>query len=131
MKFVIIGGDAAGMSAALAAEGRGARVVLATKSALGASNTGRAQGGIQAADKPNDSPITHYLDMMGGGHFTNDPDLVEALVKEGKVINSPIDAACDRQHEEAALALWETIGQRDPAAAKAIGIIKDWRKTLK
>lgn len=56
---------------------------------------------------------------------------VEALVKAGKVINSPIDDACDRMHEEAALQLWDKIGQRDPAAAKAIGIIKDWRKTLK
>jgi TRAP-type C4-dicarboxylate transport system substrate-binding protein len=56
---------------------------------------------------------------------------VEALVKEGKVINSPIDDACDRLHEQAAMALWDQIGQRDPAAAKAIAIIKDWRKTLK
>ena len=56
---------------------------------------------------------------------------VEELVKAGKVINSPIDDACDRMHEEAALQLWDKIGQRDPAAAKAIGIIKDWRKTLK
>jgi len=56
---------------------------------------------------------------------------VDDLVKAGKVIKSEIDAACDRKHEEAALALWDKIGQRDPAAAKAIGIIKDWRKTLK
>ena len=52
-------------------------------------------------------------------------------MKEGKVINSPIDDACDRLHEQAAMALWDQIGQRDPAAAKAIAIIKDWRKTLK
>ena len=56
---------------------------------------------------------------------------VDELIKQGKVIKSEIDAACDRQHEEAALALWDKIGQRDPAAAKAIVIIKDWRKTLK
>ena len=56
---------------------------------------------------------------------------VDELVKAGKVINSPIDDACDRLHEEAAMALWEKIGERDPAAAKAISIIKDWRKTLK
>ena len=56
---------------------------------------------------------------------------VDDLIKAGKVIKSEIDAACDRQHEEAAYALWDKIGQRDPAAAKAIGIIKDWRKTLK
>ncbi len=56
---------------------------------------------------------------------------VEALVKAGKVINSPIDGACDSAHEKAALELWETIGQRDPSAAESIGIIKAWRKTLK
>jgi hypothetical protein len=56
---------------------------------------------------------------------------VDELVKAGKVINSPIDDACDRKHEEAAMALWDKIGQRDPAAAKAIAIIKEWRKTLK
>ena len=56
---------------------------------------------------------------------------VDDLVKAGKVIKSEINAACDRKHEEAALELWDKIGQRDPAAAKAIGIIKDWRKTLK
>lgn len=56
---------------------------------------------------------------------------VEDLVKAGKVINSPIDAACDKMHEQAALKLWDEIAQRDPAAAEAIGIIKNWRKTLK
>ena len=28
-----------------------------------------AEGGIQAADKPDDSPAKHYLDVMGGGHL--------------------------------------------------------------
>ena len=56
---------------------------------------------------------------------------VAELVKAGKVINSPIDAACDKAHEEAALKLWNEIGGRDAAAAEAIGIIKGWRKTLK
>jgi TRAP-type C4-dicarboxylate transport system substrate-binding protein len=55
---------------------------------------------------------------------------VDDLIKVGKVIKSPINAACDRKHEKAAMALWDQIGQRDPAAAKAIDIIKDWRKTL-
>jgi succinate dehydrogenase / fumarate reductase flavoprotein subunit len=41
-----------------------------------------AQGGIQAADKPNDAPPIHYLDAIGGGGFTNDPALVEALVMD-------------------------------------------------
>jgi succinate dehydrogenase/fumarate reductase flavoprotein subunit len=41
-----------------------------------------AQGGIQAADKETDTPGLHYLDVMGGGHFTNVPGLVEALVRD-------------------------------------------------
>ena len=79
---LIIGGGGAGASAALLAQENGARVILATKLRLGDANTMMAQGGIQAADKPNDSPAIHYLDAMGGGHFVNDPDLVEALVMD-------------------------------------------------
>ncbi len=55
----------------------------------------------------------------------------EELVKAGKVINSPIDDACDKKHEQAAYQIWDKIGKRDPAAAKGIEIIKAWRKTLK
>ena len=56
---------------------------------------------------------------------------VTELVKKGQVINSPIDEACDKMHEEAAYKLWDQIAGRDAAAAKSIQIIKDWRKTLK
>ena len=69
----------------------------------------------------------HKLNKIYDGELKK----VEELVKAGKVINSPIDAACDKKHEEAALKLWDQMGQRDPSAAKAIEIIKDWRKTLK
>jgi succinate dehydrogenase / fumarate reductase flavoprotein subunit len=41
-----------------------------------------AQGGIQAADKPGDSPAIHYLDVMGGGGFQNIPALVAALTHD-------------------------------------------------
>jgi succinate dehydrogenase/fumarate reductase flavoprotein subunit len=42
-----------------------------------------AEGGIQAATKGHkDSPYYHYLDVMGGGHFKNVPELVETLVTE-------------------------------------------------
>lgn len=79
---LVIGGGGAGASAALLAQESGARVILATKLRFGDANTMMAQGGIQAADKPNDSPAIHYLDVMGGGHFTNVPELVEALVMD-------------------------------------------------
>jgi succinate dehydrogenase / fumarate reductase flavoprotein subunit len=45
-----------------------------------------AQGGIQAADKQNDSPALQYLDVVGGGGFANDPDLVEALVSDAPLV---------------------------------------------
>jgi TRAP-type C4-dicarboxylate transport system substrate-binding protein len=69
----------------------------------------------------------HDLNKIYEGELKKNAELVKA----GKVINSPIDDACDKAHEKAALQLWEEIGKRDPSAAKAIGIIKAWRKTLK
>ncbi len=79
---LVIGGGGAGASAALLAQQNGADVLLTTKLRFGDANTMMAQGGIQAADKENDSPAIHYLDVMGGGGFTNNPDLVEALVAD-------------------------------------------------
>jgi len=79
---LVIGGGGAGASAALLAQEQGASVILATKLRFGDANTMMAQGGIQAADRPQDSPAHHYLDVMGGGGFVNDPDLVEALVTD-------------------------------------------------
>lgn len=79
---LIIGGGGAGSAAALVAREQGAKVLMVTKLRHGDANTMMAQGGIQAADKPNDNPVIHYLDMMGGGHFSNDPELVEALVRD-------------------------------------------------
>ncbi len=83
---LIIGGGGAGASAALLAEENGAEVIVTTKLRFGDANTMMAQGGIQAADRPKDSPAIHYLDVMGGGHFTNKPDLVEALVMDAPFV---------------------------------------------
>jgi len=83
---LIIGGGGAGASAALLAQENGAEVIVTTKLRFGDANTMMAQGGIQAADRPNDSPAIHYLDVIGGGHFTNDPDLVEALVTDAPFV---------------------------------------------
>jgi succinate dehydrogenase / fumarate reductase flavoprotein subunit/L-aspartate oxidase len=78
---LIIGGGGAGTSAAILAAQRGAKVLLATKLRHGDANTMMAEGGIQAASKGHkDSPYYHYLDVMGGGHFTNVPELAETLV---------------------------------------------------
>jgi len=83
---LVIGGGGAGASAALLAQEEGARVILVTKLRFGDANTMMAQGGIQAADRPEDSPSIHYLDVIGGGHFTNVPELVEALVMDAPFV---------------------------------------------
>ncbi|WP_320412216.1 FAD-binding protein [Candidatus Magnetaquicoccus inordinatus] len=80
---LIIGGGGAGTTAAIAAAEAGAQVLIVTKLRHGDSNTIMAEGGMQVADQEADSPVQHYLDTMGGGHFINDPELVEALVSDG------------------------------------------------
>ncbi len=57
--------------------------MIVTKLRIGDANTMMAEGGIQAADKPGDSPAQHYLDVMGGGHYCNRPELVKKLVNDG------------------------------------------------
>lgn len=79
---LIIGGGGAGASAAIEANEGGANVMIVTKLRIGDANTMMAEGGIQAADKPGDSPAIHYLDAMGGGHFANKPELLSKLVTE-------------------------------------------------
>lgn len=83
---LVIGGGGAGAAAALVAQEKGADVLLVTKLRFGDANTMMAQGGIQAADKPNDSPLIHYLDVIGGGHYTNIPQLVRALVNDAPLV---------------------------------------------
>ena len=82
---LVIGGGGAGSSAAIEAHAAGAKVMIVTKLRIGDANTMMAEGGIQAADKPGDSPAQHYLDVMGGGHYCNRPELVEKLVMDGPV----------------------------------------------
>lgn len=79
---LIIGGGGAGASAAIEADNAGAKAMIVTKLRLGDANTMMAEGGIQAADKPNDSPAIHYLDAFGGGHFAAKPELLYRLVTE-------------------------------------------------
>ena len=89
---LVIGGGGAGASAALLAQEQGASVILATKLRFGDANTVMAQGGIQAADRQQDSPAIHYLDVIGGGAYVNDPDLVEALVTDAPAVIAWLEA---------------------------------------
>ncbi|MBN2600029.1 MAG: FAD-binding protein [Candidatus Thermoplasmatota archaeon] len=80
--LLIIGGGGAGTVAALFAYESGVpreKILIVTKLRHGDANSMMAQGGIQAADRPMDSPVIHYLDIYGGGHFTNKPELARAL----------------------------------------------------
>ena len=79
---LVIGGGGAGSSAAIEAKNAGANVMIVTKLRIGDANTVMAEGGIQAADKPNDSPAIHYIDAFGGGHFAAKPELLYKLVTE-------------------------------------------------
>ncbi len=86
---LIIGGGGAASVAALFAREQGIetdKILIATKLRHGDCNSIMAQGGIQAADRPTDSPAIHYLDVLGGGHYTNKPALVRALVNDGPMI---------------------------------------------
>ena len=58
---LIIGGGGAGASAAIEADEAGAKTMIVTKLRIGDANTMMAEGGIQAADKPNDSPAIHFV----------------------------------------------------------------------
>ena len=79
---LVIGGGGAGSSAAITAHMGGANVMMVTKLRIGDANTMMAEGGIQAADKENDSPAIHYLDAFGGGHFAAKHELLYKLVNE-------------------------------------------------
>jgi len=89
--LLIIGGGGAGTVAALFAYDNGVKkdkILIATKLRHGDANSMMAQGGIQAADRPEDNPVLHYLDIYGGGHFTNKPELARALAIDAtEIIN--------------------------------------------
>ncbi|MDD6564868.1 MAG: FAD-binding protein [Clostridiales bacterium] len=77
---LVIGGGGAGSSAAIEAHEAGANVMIVTKLRIGDANTMMAEGGIQAADKENDSPAIHFVDAFGGGHFAAKRELLRKLV---------------------------------------------------
>lgn len=83
--LLIIGSGLTGITAAIWAMDSGVqtdRIFLATKLRLGDSNSIMAQAGTQAADGPDDSPAIHFIDALGGGHFTNKTDVLKALVED-------------------------------------------------
>ena len=79
---LVIGGGGAGCVAAIEASNAGVRALIATKSFMGDANTIMAEGGIQAADKDDDSPLIHFIDTLGGGNFISNRELVSKLVHD-------------------------------------------------
>jgi aspartate oxidase len=79
---LVVGSGASGLAAALSAERAGAGVGLVTKGALQSCNSAKAQGGIQAAFGPDDSPDLHAEDVWTSSHETADLRLVQILTGE-------------------------------------------------
>jgi fumarate reductase flavoprotein subunit len=86
--IVVVGGGAAGMSAAIEATERGCSVVLLEKMSYLGGNSLRATGGMNAActeeQKKNgivDSLDSYYQDTMKAGHWLNNKKLVRLLVR--------------------------------------------------
>ncbi|CAB4706991.1 MAG: FAD-binding protein [Actinobacteria bacterium] len=79
LDVLVIGSGAAGLAAAVSAHRAGARTGVATKASIQANNSSKAQGGIQAAVAPDDSPELHAADVVKSSHDTADLRLVEAL----------------------------------------------------
>lgn len=85
---VVVGAGGAGLSAAMAAQEKGASVVVFEKMPIAGGNTLRATGGMnaagtefQAAKKIEDSVDLFYKDAMKGGYEKNDPSLVRTLAE--------------------------------------------------
>ncbi|MDY0296220.1 MAG: FAD-binding protein [Acidobacteriota bacterium] len=86
---LVIGGGLAGTTAGIWANEKGIdrdKILLVNKLRHGDANSIMAEGGTQAADRSADSIQRHYLDTMGGGHFTNKPDVLRALVEDAPFI---------------------------------------------
>jgi aspartate oxidase len=79
---LVVGSGASGLAAAVTAVRAGARVALAAKGSLQSSNSSKAQGGIQAAVGPDDSPEQHAEDVWRSSHETADRALVRVLTDE-------------------------------------------------
>ncbi len=59
--------------------------------------------------------------------YKKEIETVEAMVKDGKVIENVLDDATQVQYRKAAYEIWDELAKQDEASAKAIKIIKAWR----
>ena len=80
--LAVVGAGAAGLYAALAAAGEGARVALISRSPLAQSASYWAQGGIAAAIAADDSPDRHLADTIAAGRGTTRESAARVLCRE-------------------------------------------------
>ncbi len=91
--IVIIGAGGAGMTAAIEANRRGAKVILLEKMGVVGGNTTSATGGLNASQTRiqkelgiEDTNEQYYEDTMKGGYNKNDPALVRTLTEKSAEI---------------------------------------------
>ncbi|WP_029758911.1 MULTISPECIES: flavocytochrome c [Fusobacterium] len=90
---VVIGAGGAGLTSAIAAHEKGAKVILVEKTELLGGNTNYATAGLNAAGTKvqekfgeKDSPELFYEDTMKGGKNKNNKELVRVLVNNSSAI---------------------------------------------
>jgi len=90
---VVIGGGGAGLTSAIAAHEKGAKVILIEKTELLGGNTNYATAGLNAAGTKiqeklgeKDSPELFYEDTMKGGKNKNNKELVKVLANNSSAI---------------------------------------------
>src|SRR3954453_23885895 len=79
---LVVGSGGAGLAAAWAASRAGSRVTVITKGSPASCNTGKAQGGIQAAVGGDGLPEEHAEAVYRSSHETADMELVSVLTGE-------------------------------------------------
>ncbi len=76
---IIVGAGLAGLAAARELEGHGKHVAVLSKLHPLRSHSGAAQGGINAALKPEDSIESHMFDTIKGSDYLADQDAVKLM----------------------------------------------------
>ncbi len=86
--IVVIGAGGAGLSSAIQASQKGADVIVLEKMGIAGGNSNYATAGLNASETGvqrklgiQDSNEQYFEDTMKGGHYINDPELVQTLVK--------------------------------------------------
>lgn len=62
--------------------------------------------------------------------YKREVDTVKGLIKTGEVKEALLSDSCQKQYEEAAMAIWQDVAAEDPANAKLIGLIREWKADM-